>query len=95
MRELVQELSLLDKNALYLFTVDNVSLQRDFAEFDLTIQASSKQTLSRWNITCKRCLKAHIDRTNLAREVTIKYDIFIVGSSYFSGAHFEANRLSI
>ncbi|OMP48837.1 hypothetical protein BBM19_17835 [Vibrio parahaemolyticus] len=94
MRELVQELSLLDKNALYLFTVDNVSLQRDFAEFDLTIQASSQQTLSRWNITCKRCLKAHIDRTNLAREVTIKYDIFIVGSSYFAGSHFEATRLT-
>ncbi len=47
MRELVQELSLLDNNALYLFTVDNVSLQRDFAKFDLTIQASSQQLLSR------------------------------------------------
>lgn len=57
MRELVQELSLLDKNALHLFTVDNVRIQGNFAEFDLTIQTSS-QNLSQWLITCKHCLKS-------------------------------------
>ncbi len=93
MRELVQELSLLEKNALHLFTIDNVRTQGNFAEFELTIQTSS-QILSRWLITCKHCLKAKIDHTNLAREVTIKYDIFIVGSSYFSGAYFDATRLT-
>lgn len=94
MMELVQELSVLDNDVLYLFTVNNVRLQGDFAEFDLTIQTPS-QLLSRWNITCGHCLKAYIDRTNLAREVTIKYDIFIVGNSYFSGSYFKATRLTI
>lgn len=93
MDELIHELSLLDTDALYLFTVDNVRIQGNFAEFDLTIQTSS-QILSRWLITCKHCLKAKIDHTNLAREVTIKYDIFIVGSSYFSGSYFEDTRLT-
>ncbi len=93
MKDLIHELRLLDTDALYLFTVDNVRIQGSFAEFDLTIQTSS-QILSRWLITCKHCLKAHIDNTNLAREVTIKYDIFIVGSSYFSGSYFDATRLT-
>ncbi|MCG3724628.1 hypothetical protein EXA14_02420 [Vibrio cincinnatiensis] len=93
MKELIHELSLLDTDALYLFTVDNVRIKENFAEFDLTIQTSS-QILSRWLITCKHCLKAQIDLTNLAREVTIKYDIFIVGTTYFSGSHFEATRLT-
>ncbi|KJR13920.1 hypothetical protein CGJ93_12045 [Vibrio parahaemolyticus] len=93
MEELIHELSLLDNNALHLFTIDNVRLQGDFAEFILTIQTSS-QLLNRWSITCKHCLKVHIDHTNLAREVTIKYDIFIVGSSYLAGSHFEATRLT-
>ncbi|MFH4799039.1 hypothetical protein [Vibrio alginolyticus] len=94
MEELIHELSLLDNNALHLFTVDNVKLHGDFAEFDLTIETSS-ELLSRWSITCRDCLKAHIDRTNLAREVTIKYDIFIVGSSYFAGSYFEVIKLTI
>lgn len=94
MEEFIHELSLLDNNALYLFTVDHVRLQGDLAEFTLTIQTSS-QILSRWSITCGHCLKAHIDQTNLAREVTIKYDILIVGSSYFSGSYFEAVKLTI
>ncbi|AGQ93948.1 hypothetical protein M634_19120 [Vibrio parahaemolyticus O1:Kuk str. FDA_R31] len=93
MKELIHELSLLDTDALYLFTVDNVRIKENFAEFDLTILTSS-QILSRWLITCKHCLKAQIDHTNLAREVTIKYDIFIVGTTYFSGSHFEATRLT-
>ncbi len=93
MNELTHELSLLDTDALYLFTVDNVRIQGSFAKFDLTIQTSS-QILSQWRIRCKRYLKAHIDQTNLAREVTIKYDIFIIGTTYFSGSHFEASRLT-
>ncbi len=92
MKELIHELSLLNDNALYLFTVDNVRLQGDFVEFSLTIHTSS-QLLSRWRITCRHCLKAHIDRTNLAREVMIKYDIFIIGSTYFSGSNFDAMKL--
>ncbi len=94
MEELIHELNLLDNNALHLFTVDNVRLQGDLAEFSLTIQTSS-QLFSRWSIKCRHCLKVHIDNTNLAREVVIKYDIFIVGSSYFSGVLFEATRLTI
>ncbi|MQC31170.1 hypothetical protein FDE64_15380 [Vibrio parahaemolyticus] len=93
MEELIYELSLLNNSALYLFTVDNVRLQGDVAEFSLTIH-TSPQLLSQWSITCRNCLKAHLDRTTLAREVTIKYDIFIVGSSYFSGSHFNASKIS-
>ncbi|EGQ8007515.1 hypothetical protein QX216_09355 [Vibrio parahaemolyticus] len=95
MDELIYELSLLDNNALHFFTVDKVRLQGDFAEFELTIQTSSQQLLSHWLISCKHYLKAHIDQTNLGGDVTIKYDIFIVGHSYFSGAYFDAIRLSV
>ncbi|TOK23579.1 hypothetical protein CGI22_13280 [Vibrio parahaemolyticus] len=85
MKEIIPELSLLNDNALYLFRVDNVRLQGDFAEFSLTIHTSS-QLLSRWRITCRH-------RTNLAREVMIKYAIFIIGSTYFSGSNFDAMKL--
>lgn len=94
MEELAYQLSLLDNNALYLFTINKVTVQGIYAEFELTIQTSSKKLLSRWSIRCNHCFKAHIDKTDLAREVTIKYDIFIVGSSYFSGSHFSATRLN-
>lgn len=82
------------EDRMNLFHVVNASLDEKGCELTLSIKSSELALSSDWLISCKDCLKVNIDRTKLpAHEITIKYGIIIIGSSYITGSYFKAVRL--
>lgn len=82
------------EDRMNLFHVVNASLGEKGCELTLSIKSSEPELSSDWLISCKDCLKVNIDRTKMpAHEITIKYGIIIIGSSYITGSYFKAVRL--
>ena len=96
MRNLVAEIAQLDKDGLYEFLIDNVTLQELKAEFLLTIIASNENlVLSRWRVTCNQCLNIVIDRCEIPRDFLLKHDTLMIGKSVIKGSRFSAIKLGI
>lgn len=96
MRELVAEIAQLDRDGLYEFRIDNVSLQEFKAEFLLTIIASNENlVLSRWRVTCSQCQNIVIDRCEIPRDFCLKYGTLMIGKSGIKGSHFSAIKLGV
>lgn len=96
MRDLVAEIAQLDKDGLYEFRIDNVTLQELKAEFFLTIIASYENlVLSHWRVTCSHCLNIVIDRCEIPRDFHLKYGTLTIGKSVIKGSHFSAIKLGV
>ncbi len=96
MRDLVAEIAQLDKNGLYEFRIDNVTLQELNVEFLLTIIASHENlALSRWRVTCSQCLCIVIDYCEIPRDFHLKYGTLMIGKSNIKGSHFSAIKLGV
>ncbi|AXY01571.1 hypothetical protein D1115_10850 [Vibrio alfacsensis] len=96
MRNLVAEIAQLDKDGLYEFLIDNVTLQELKAEFLLTIIASNENlVLSRWRVTCNQCLNIVIDRCEIPRDFLLKHGTLMIGKSVIKGSRFSAIKLGI
>lgn len=96
MRDLVAEIAELDKDELYEFRIDNVTLQELKAEFLLTIIASHENlVLSRWRVSCSQCLNIVIDRCEIPRDFRLKYGTLMIGKSRIKGSHFSAIKLGV
>ena len=94
MKDLTDEIALLDENALHEFRIDDVRLQGDRAEFLLTIIASQDNVvLSRWRVVCENCLGITVSRSDTPRVYRMKYGLMMIGKSSIKGRYFNASKV--
>ncbi len=95
MEEFVRYIDKLNsEDRMNLFHVVNASLGKKECELTLSIKSSELELSSDWLISRRDSLKVNIDRTKLpAHEITIKYGIILIGSSYITGSYFKAVKL--